>query len=828
MAGAAGAIGALALIGTFLGIGLFTSVGVSLVAIKVNTAVSLVLAALSLGVQARPVRSRALEGLALASALLVATVGLATLIEYAGSVQLGIDQLLWQEAPGAVGTVDPGRPAPNTALGLFLLGLALLRTDGGGWRRSMSQLSGLAALAVAALGVVGYAAGAVELYGLQGHTPVALNTAVALALLAAGCLAARPERGFVRLLTVDGPGGQLARRLLLVVGLAPLVLLILLRQGKRLGLFEDPFDDALHVVLLTGLLVVLVWHAARSVDDVDGRRREAERQRLELAAQEREAKASAAVELAARIEAEDLAERAEAGERRASAERERLDVTLCSIGDAVIATDNASRITVFNPVAEKLTGWKAAQAMGRPLGEVFRIVSSVTREPGEDPVARALASGQTTGLANHTLLVARDGTERSIADSSAPIRDGGRRIVGAVLVFRDVTDEERRDRALARTQRLESLAVLAGGIAHDFNNMLTGVLANLGVAVERTRDQDVLEVLADVRNAAERARGLTKQLLTFANGGAPVKELTDLETLVRETVQFSTHGWPGACHFELAPGLWHGLVDPGQVAQVVQNVVINAVQAMPTGGRLIVAADNLVLDKAEAAPLREGPFVRIRIADEGPGIPEPVRERIFEPFYSTKPHGSGLGLAVCHSVVSKHDGRIDVISREGAGTTFDVYFPARPEARAAVAASSVPPLVAGARILVMDDEPAIRRAVARALRPACETVGAASGEEAVERFREARAAGKPFALVILDLTVPGGMGGVETLRALRRIDRELPAVVSSGFSSDPIMASHAERGFAAVLAKPYEPAQLREVVARVLSAHRASGVSIAS
>ncbi len=818
MAAAAGAIGALALVGTFLGVEALTSVRSGLVAIKVNTTVALVLAALSLGVKSRPARTGALDRVARACALLVAAIGLATLVEYGAHVQLGIDQLLWREAPGAVGTVDPGRPAPHTALGLFLLGAALLAMDDSPWRRRAAQLLSLVVLAISAIGVVGYGVGAFGLYGLEGHTPVALNTTVALALLSAGCLAVRPERGFMRLLTSDGPGGLLARRLLLVVGLGPLALQLLAGAGTRLGLFDDPFADALHVVLLTVLLVGLLWLAARSVDDLDCRRHAAEQHRFELEAEEREARAHAVAELEARLEAEALAARAEAGERRASAEQERLTVTLRSIGDAVIATDNGGRITVLNPVAEKLTGWEAEEALGRPLGEVFRIVSAVTREPGEDPVAKVLSSGKVIGLANHTLLVARDGIERAIADSGAPIRDATGRTIGAVLVFRDVTEEERRDRALARTQRLESLAVLAGGIAHDFNNMLTGVLANLGVALEQALGEEVHEALSDARHAAERARGLTKQLLTFSRGGAPVKELTDLGTLVRETARFSTHGWPGACRFELAPDLWHGLVDPGQVAQVVQNVVINALQAMPGGGHLTLAAENLHLGPAEAAPLREGPYVRIRIADDGPGIPAPVRERIFEPFYSTKPQGSGLGLAVCHSVVSKHDGRIDVASREGVGTTFDVYLPARPDARLAPAAPARAQPVAGARILLLDDEEAIRRGATRALEAVgCETVAVARGEEALQRFREARASGRPFDLVVLDLTIPGWMGGLETLQALRRLDDRLPAVVSSGFSSDPIMASHAEHGFAAVLAKPYEPAQLREVVARVLA-----------
>ncbi len=516
-------------------------------------------------------------------------------------------------------------------------------------------------------------------------------------------------------------------------------------------------------------------------------------------------------------------QRAEAGEARAATERERLAVTVRSIGDAVIATDTEARIQVFNRVAEQLTGWKAAEAVGQPLSRVFRIVHAGTRAPCEDPVSKVLGSGKVVALANHTLLIARDGTERAIADSGAPIHNARSETVGVVLVFRDVTETERRDAALAGAQRLEALAVVAGGIAHDFNNLLTGVLANLALALEEQPEGAVAELLGEAGGAARRARGLTQQLLTFAKGGAPAKQLTDLAAVVRETAEFCTRGWRGACRFELPTDLWHAVVDPGQLGQVVQNVVINAVEAMPKGGTLIIGGANVVLDPGNEHELPGGSYALLRIEDDGPGIPAALRARIFEPFFTTKATGSGLGLAVCQSILARHDGRIEARPRERErGTRFDVLLPARPGEASGAGVLRERAASAGGRVLIVDDEELIRSAAVRSLRAiGCEVHAVRGSEEALALFEARARDGAPFDVVLLDLTIPGGEGGPETLAALRRIDPAIRAIVSSGFSSDPVLVDPAAHGFAGALVKPYDPRQLREEVGRVLAARRA-------
>ncbi|GEJ58871.1 PAS domain S-box protein [Anaeromyxobacter diazotrophicus] len=507
-------------------------------------------------------------------------------------------------------------------------------------------------------------------------------------------------------------------------------------------------------------------------------------------------------------------------------EKERLAVTLRSIGDGVIATDLEQRVVLLNSVAERLTGWTAAEAEGRPLAEVFRIVHSETGAPVENPIAKALATGRIVELANHTSLLRRDGRSCVIADSGSPIRDRDSRIIGAVLVFRDITVQERAEQELARVQRVESLAVLAGGIAHDFNNLLTSIFGNLSYAREAVAGPpEVAEALADAEGASLRARSLTQQLLTFARGGAPVKEQVDLAELVEETARFAAHGSGTACQFDLAPGL-AAVVDAGQIGQVVQNLVLNGIQAMASGGTLRISGAPCAVPAVNPFALPPGRYVRLTVQDQGPGIAPEVLPRIFDPFFTTKAEGNGLGLSICHSIVLKHDGHIEAASRPGEGAAFHVYLPASDAAAEPLeAAAAEPPAPAGGRrVLVMDDEDAIRALVARTLRPLdYEVVGARDGQEALAQYARAQEEGRPFAAVLMDLTIPGGMGGKEAIAKLRALDPGVVAIVSSGYSTDPVMAHHADHGFRGVLVKPYLAEDLRRVLSRVLGSSRAQG-----
>jgi signal transduction histidine kinase/ActR/RegA family two-component response regulator len=399
--------------------------------------------------------------------------------------------------------------------------------------------------------------------------------------------------------------------------------------------------------------------------------------------------------------------------------------------------------------------------------------------------------------------------------------------LGAWLAIRTWRQQELSAAQLMRVQRIESLAIVAGGIAHDFNNLLTGIVGNISVAREQIpSDSPAAEALADAEGASLRARGLTHQLLTFARGGAPVRKPVDLGALTAEAARFAAHGAGTALKLELAQGLYVD-ADPGQLGQVVQNLVINGIQAMGSSGKLVVRVAQARPGERGVATLRPGRYATLSVQDGGPGIPSDLLPRIFDPFFTTKTTGKGLGLAICHSIVLKHDGHIEVTSPPGAGATFSVHLPLldRGAADAAERAPAAPPpLLAARRVLVLDDEEPVRRLVRRLLEPqGCDVVEACDGQEAVDRYGEALAAGRPFDAVLMDLTIPGGMGGLEAFLRIRALDPDVAAVVSSGYSTDPVMSDWQARGFRGALAKPYVAGALREALGRLERAEGAPG-----
>ena len=259
-----------------------------------------------------------------------------------------------------------------------------------------------------------------------------------------------------------------------------------------------------------------------------------------------------------------------------------------------------------------------------------------------------------------------------------------------------------------------------------------------------------------------------------------------------------------------------GNMDSGQISQVVQNIILNAAQAMPDGGVVDISCRNV---HQENCGEDSGNYVRIVIHDNGSGIPAYLQDSIFDPYFTTKEEGHGLGLAVTHSIVAKHGGRITVESEEGQGTTFTIHLPASPGERLAEEPVVKPEKVEGqARILVMDDDEMIRSITQNVLDHLGYTVVlAADGQEALRLYRENREAGTPIDLAIMDLTIPGGMGGKETIRELLSFDPQAKVIVASGYSNDPVMANYREYGFAAMLSKPFDVRELSAEIDRVLA-----------
>jgi PAS domain S-box-containing protein len=389
--------------------------------------------------------------------------------------------------------------------------------------------------------------------------------------------------------------------------------------------------------------------------------------------------------------------------------------------------------------------------------------------------------------------------------------------VGRVWSFRDVTAQRRLEEEMLKTQKLESLGVLAGGIAHDFNNILTAVMGNISLARMRSEPGDKLQKwLSAAEKATERARDLTQQLLTFSKGGSPVKRVISLEHSIRESVIFSLRGTAVKSDFRFADDLRPVEADEGQMVQVFNNLLINACQAMPDGGIVSISAENFYVKVKSSLPLSSGNYVKITVADHGSGIPMDHLRKIFDPYFTTKEHGSGLGLAVTYSVIRNHGGYIYVDSEYGVGTTFTIFLPASDK----LIEDSIPAdevrLIGTGRVLLMDDEDDVLAVGCEMLTELGYDVAIAmDGETAIDIFAKAREDGRPFDAVVLDLTIPGGMGGKDAIGFMRNIDPSVWSIVSSGYSNDPVMAEFLEYGFNAVVSKPYKVAELGRALQRI-------------
>jgi len=502
-------------------------------------------------------------------------------------------------------------------------------------------------------------------------------------------------------------------------------------------------------------------------------------------------------------------------------EKERLLVTLRSIGDGVITTDINGNVVLLNSMAEILTGWKQEAASGRPLQEIFHIINEKTRELCENPVEKTIRTRKIVELANHTILICEDGTERDIADSGAPIIDEDGKIIGAVLVFRDVTEKRKMENEVLKARNIESLGILAGGIAHDFNNILVGILGNASLAKRKLEKEDkekIAERLTGVENAALRAKDLAYQLLTFSRGGAPLLKTTLISGLITDSVKFVLAGSNIICNFFFPDDLWLVDIDRGQLSQVIHNLIINAKWAMPEGGQIDLRGENIVLDKESlrTSALPEGNYVKISLKDEGIGIPAENLPKIFDPYFTTRGKGSGLGLATAYSIIKRHKGLITADSVVGESTTFCLYLPASektvlPEAEKGTFA------MGKGEILVMDDDETVREVTENILADLGYKISLAKNvAEAIEFYREAMRSDQPFAAVILDLTIPGGMGGKDTVQELLKIDPQVRAIVSSGYSADPVMAEYLKYGFRDVIKKPYSLQEVSNALQRVL------------
>ncbi len=505
-------------------------------------------------------------------------------------------------------------------------------------------------------------------------------------------------------------------------------------------------------------------------------------------------------------------------------EREQLAITLKSIADGVIRTDLQGNIQLMNMSAEEITHASFEQVKNKNLNDWIELRDEATNDYIRLPeyIEKLENSTKHINYFNAILKSKFSDSEKIVNISWSRIIDESGKESGYVLVLRDISVERRLENEMMRSQKLESIGLLAGGIAHDFNNILSGILGNAQLAqISLANGKNIDKYMKGIIEATQNATRLTQQLLTFAKGGEPVKEIVNIKELLTESVEFALRGTNVACSYEVDESLWAVEVDKGQLNQVINNLVINAVQAMPGGGNLTVTAQNCACDAAEKEIMElEGHyFVKLCFSDTGHGIPKENLEKIFDPYFTTKQRGSGLGLATTYAIIKKHGGKISVESELGKGTTFRIYLPAVPDTQVKRTEEKAQ-LTSwnGKRILVMDDEAYIRDLMGSFLEMLdIETDFAENGSEAIQKYRQALNSEHPFDAVIMDLTIRGGMGGKEAVKKILEIDPNAKVIVASGYSMDSVLASSDKFGFKGRLSKPFSLEELNKVLSQVLT-----------
>lgn len=488
-----------------------------------------------------------------------------------------------------------------------------------------------------------------------------------------------------------------------------------------------------------------------------------------------------------------------------------------SISDPLVALDGRWRMVFANASAARLFERSTPQLLG---AEFWSLLPPAAREAHHEALAHAMLHRQSVNCEMYY-----EEKQTWLEIRGYPFAEG------LLLLVKDITERRCEEERKSRMDRLESLGLLARGFAHDFNNLLTVLLGNLSLAEMRLRGSNALPELQTAKQATLQAQNLVQQLLTFARGGAPIKRPTDLGELLEAF--FQHHARVGGIEYarEVQPGLPQVAVDPAQIRRVLGNLVRNAEQAQPNGGRVSVrcyAPDLAELYPGETPMEDDLPAqaarVVIEVRDQGEGIKPENLNHVFEPYYSTRKaeNATGLGLTVCESIAKAHSGSISVRSHPGEGTVVRFYLPVDSEAEEmdALGLSRETQVVENTapRILVLEDDPLVRSLITRNLSTqGFEVVESAEGSETVRLYQEAMGEGRTFDLVILDLSIPNGMGGVRTMEKLRGMDPEVVAIVSSGYSDDPVMAKPAAYGFTAVLPKPYEPADMLRLVRNVLA-----------
>lgn len=470
---------------------------------------------------------------------------------------------------------------------------------------------------------------------------------------------------------------------------------------------------------------------------------------------------------------------------------------------------------VANEAAKELLGRGILPDVSKEnIGVVYKAFKSSTNKayPSDEmPIIRGMY-----GLTSHVndMIVERpDGKRVLLEVSGCPIYANDNSVKASLVIFIDITEKQKLLESAQRADKLESLGILAGGIAHDFNNLLGGIYGLMNMASSSNNINEIKEYLSASLSTMNRARGLTQQLLTFAKGGAPQRKIEELFPFIKETAEFALSGSTVGISFNYPEKLWPCIIDKSQISQVIENIIINAQQAMPAGGNIQLSAQNISLANKEHPELKAGNYVKISIKDSGIGIPKEIISRIFDPFFTTKIKGHGLGLATCYSIINRHGGFIDVESDSGRGSSFHVFLPASTDEYALASDQTAAMHKGKGTFLLMDDQKVIRDTVGAMLRSfGYSVVLKNSGEDAIDFVKKDLSEGNKITAMIFDLTIPGCMGGKEAITEIRKISKEIPVFVASGYADDPVMSEPKKHGFTASISKPFTMADLANVL----------------
>jgi PAS domain S-box-containing protein len=485
-----------------------------------------------------------------------------------------------------------------------------------------------------------------------------------------------------------------------------------------------------------------------------------------------------------------------------------------SLDDGIITVDANDEIQFINLAGEQLTLWKSEEIIGKKVSTVFQIRDVNNKSTYQDIAGLLKLQNTVREISRNIRLITKNKSELPIQFTASAIKQN-QKYNGLIISFRDISEQILRDNLIFRNHELESLGTLAGGIAHDFNNILTIIMGNLSLLKDfHTNDDEYGRFIESAEIASVRAREITQRLITFSKGGEPIKKVMQIQPVIKEAIDFALYGSNIKPLIDLPEDLWWAEFDPLQILRVIQNIVSNAREAMPDGGTIEIKAENSQLKKSKTIPLLSGNYIKISITDHGKGISEEHLPKIFEPFFTTKKKGWGLGMPISKSIIQQHHGMINVVSEIEKGTTFTICLPALIDSHPLPIILPKTSIQKGSgSILLMDDELLLLESTQDLLKKLGYSVQTAeNGDEAILLYQEAFDNHKPFDLVILDLTVPGGMGGLEAGKRILTINPSSTIVISSGYSAESIMAKYVSLGFSGIIPKPYDINDLSQVI----------------